>query len=99
MEEQTRPSERNGGCEILHYPHMATQLSNRDLNCDLTSAKPEWLRIPEAVRIFGIGRSTLYVLISEGKVKSRSLRRRGAIKGIRLISYDSLAAFIEGQPA
>jgi hypothetical protein len=59
--------------------------------------KPEWLRVPEAVRIFGIGRSTLYALIQEQKIKSCSLRKRGAIRGIRLISYDSLSAFIERQ--
>jgi Helix-turn-helix domain len=78
---------------------MTTQVSTDSLNCDPSKTKPEWLRIPEAIRIFGIGRSTLYILIGEGKVKSCSLRRRGAVRGIRLISYDSLSAFIEDQSA
>ena len=60
-------------------------------------SKPEWLRIDDAVRLFGPCRSTLYELIGEGKIKSVSLRKRGAVKGIRLINYDSLAAFIESQ--
>ncbi len=60
-------------------------------------AKPEWLRIPEAVRLFGISRSTLYTLIQDGKIKSASIRHRGALRGIRLISFDSLAAFVESQ--
>ncbi len=59
------------------------------------ASKPEWLRIPDAIRIFGICRSSLYELIAANKIKSTSLRKRGAIKGIRLISYDSLAAYIE----
>ena len=55
-----------------------------------------WLRIPQAVRTRGIGRSTLYALICQGKVKSRVLKaRRDSVRGIRLISADSLDAFIE----
>jgi len=65
----------------------------------VAATKPEWLRVPEAVRICGIKRSTLYMLMGDGKIKSRSLRNRGAVQGIRLISYDSLAAFIESQPS
>jgi hypothetical protein len=61
------------------------------------NAKPEWLRIPEVARLFGIRRSMLYELITSGKVKSCSLRRRGAMRGIRLISYDSLVAYLESQ--
>lgn len=55
-----------------------------------------WLRIPEAVRTRGIGRSTIYLLIREGKIKSRVVKaRRDNVRGIRLISADSLDAFIE----
>jgi len=59
------------------------------------SIKPEWVRVPEAVRLFGIGRSRIYELISAGTIKSTALRKRGATRGIRLISYDSLASYIE----
>ena len=62
-------------------------------------SKPEWLRIPEAVRLFGICRSSLYVLITAGKIKSTCLRKRGAVRGIRIINFDSLAAYIESQAA
>jgi hypothetical protein len=68
--------------------HAAVHQSNSNL-------KPEWLRVPEAVRLFGISRSALYELIAEGKIKSTCLRKRGAIRGIRIISYDSLASFVE----
>ena len=57
--------------------------------------KPEWLRVPEAVRLFGISRSALYEMIATDAIKSMALRKRGAFRGIRLISYDSLAAYVE----
>lgn len=62
----------------------------------LVPLKPEWVRIPDATSIFGIGRSRLYVLIEEGKIRSSVIRDRGKIRGIRLLNYDSLAAFVEG---
>lgn len=57
--------------------------------------KPEWIRVPEAVRVFSLCRSSLYELIAAGKIKSTCLRKRGAVRGIRLISYDSLAAYVD----
>ena len=48
----------------------------------------------EVKRLFGISRSSLYLLIAEGAIKSTSLRKRGAVRGIRLISFDSLAAYV-----
>jgi hypothetical protein len=59
------------------------------------SLKPEWLRLPDASRVSGIGRSSLYNLIKENKIKSVSLRKRNSFRGIRLINADSLNAFIE----
>lgn len=58
------------------------------------NVKPEWLRIPDAIRVFGISRSCLYLLISENKIRSTCLRKRGATKGIRILSYDSLAEYV-----
>ena len=55
----------------------------------------EWLRIPDAVKVSGIGRSTLYDRIGTGDIKSVCLRKRGKQRGIRLISADSLRAYIE----
>ena len=57
--------------------------------------KPEWLRVSDAVRTFGISRSSLYELISAGEIKSTALRKRGAMRGIRIISFDSLAEYCE----
>ncbi|MEI6872054.1 MAG: helix-turn-helix domain-containing protein [Verrucomicrobiota bacterium] len=60
-----------------------------------SALKPEWLRIPDAIRVSGLSRSTLYVLIGAGKIKSFSNRARGSQRGIRLISYDSLIDYLE----
>ena len=57
--------------------------------------KPEWIRVPEAVRLSGISRSSIYELIAAGKIKSFSNRQRGAVRGIRLISYDGLMGYLE----
>ena len=58
-------------------------------------ARPEWLRMPQAVRIFGISRAKLYDLINKGRIESVSLRERGQTKGTRLISYDSLQSYLK----
>jgi hypothetical protein len=61
---------------------------------DLT---PVWLRVPGAIQISGIGRSRLYELIRDQKIRSKVLKqRRDSQRGIRLISYDSLLEFING---
>lgn len=57
--------------------------------------KPEWLTVPDAIKAFGIGRSSLYELITDGIIKSACIRKRGNVRGKRLISYDSLAAYVE----
>jgi len=70
----------------------------------LDSVKPEWLRLPapgHRCPFTGLSRSTLNELIISGPandghppVKSVVLRRRGALRGIRLINYDSLMAYL-----
>lgn len=57
--------------------------------------KPEFLKIKEASRVFGIGKSSLYELIRAGKIKSVLLRKRGNLRGTRLISYDSLKNYLD----
>jgi hypothetical protein len=57
--------------------------------------KPEWLRLPDAMRMSGLGRSTLYSLIGTRSIKSAVLRKRGNARGRRLINSDSLLKYIE----
>jgi len=61
--------------------------------------KPEWIRVPDAVHVSGISRSSLYELFADGEIKTACLRKRNALRGIRLINYDSLMAYIESQVA
>jgi hypothetical protein len=74
---------------------MATGLDNNVMKILDTNSKPEWLRIPAAIEIFGLRRSLLYSLIQDGLIKSACVRRRGNVRGVRLISYDSLADYVE----
>jgi len=57
--------------------------------------KPEWIRPKDVPKIFGIGRTRAYELIAENRIKSVSLRKRGQRHGTRLISYDSVVAYLE----
>jgi len=68
------------------------------------SPKPEWLRLPPPggrCRFTGLSRGTLNELTIAGPandghppVKSVVLRKRGALRGIRLINYDSLMGYL-----
>jgi hypothetical protein len=68
------------------------------------ATKPEWLRLPAPgarCRFTGLSRSTLNELTIAGPandgvppVKSVVLRKRGALRGIRLINYDSLMQYL-----
>jgi hypothetical protein len=68
------------------------------------SPKPEWLRLPSPgsrCRFTGLSWSTLNELTIPGPgndghppVKSVVLRKRGALRGIRLVNYDSLMRYL-----
>lgn len=82
---------------ILTSPASAMETST-------IAMKPEWLRLPAPgarCRYTGLSRSTLNELTIPGPanggtppVKSVVLRKRGALRGIRLISYDSLMQYL-----
>jgi hypothetical protein len=46
---------------------------------------------------WGIKRSLAYQLLSDGKIRGVSLRRRGQSRGKRLFSVDSIRAFLRAQ--
>ena len=75
-----------------YSPNGAEQVSAETTT---TNTLPEWLRPKEACKRFGMSRAYLYRLLGDGSIRSTCIRKRGALKGIRLISRDSLAAFIE----
>ena len=53
------------------------------------------MRVPEAIRIFGLSRTKLYQLAGAGKVRSVSLREPGQSKATRLFHVESLRGFIQ----
>lgn len=74
---------------------MAHEIAPTDGTARQGVLKPEWIRPKDVPRLFGIGRSRVYEMIAEGRIKTVSLRQRGQKHGTRLISYDSLAAYLE----
>jgi hypothetical protein len=63
---------------------------------EIQSVQPEWVRLPIASRVSGLSRTFLFERILDGTIVSKHLKRPGKSKGIRLINYRSLMAFIEG---
>jgi hypothetical protein len=64
---------------------------------DCTNVFPEFGRFADAPRIFGLKRGFVYQLIGAGKIKSISLRKRGAKFGVRLIHMQSVRDFLFSQ--
>ena len=59
----------------------------------------EWVRPPRPPeRIEGQSRSGLYDLSSRGLIKTKTIRRPGSKKGIRLFSVPSIRAYIASLP-
>jgi hypothetical protein len=57
--------------------------------------QPEWLRVNDAVMVFGLSRPHLFKAIVLDQVKSVHVKRPGAKKGIRLIEAESLREYIK----
>ncbi|MGA8478457.1 MAG: hypothetical protein WB696_10910 [Chthoniobacterales bacterium] len=56
--------------------------------------QPEWLRVNDAVVVFGLSRPHLFRAIVQDRVKSVHIKNPGAKKGIRLIEIQSLRNYI-----
>lgn len=58
---------------------------------------PEFGRVKDVERMFGVKRGILYRWIGEGKVKSVCIRETGNIQGVRLIHLASVRDYINSQ--
>jgi hypothetical protein len=58
---------------------------------------PEFGRVNDVQKLFGVKRGILYRWISEGKVKSVCIREPGNIQGVRLIHLASVRNYITSQ--
>lgn len=65
----------------------------------VSTIQPRWMRIIDATRYSGLSRSGIYEQIAAGGIKSVCLRRRGALRGIRLVDRESIDLFMESQLA
>jgi hypothetical protein len=76
------PTARRNSDEVIHQS---------------SSSQNDWLRVPAACALAGLSRSTLYAAfdISGGAIRTASVKRRGAIRGIRMISQSSLLAWLD----
>ena len=72
-----------------------TTASVRDEIGKAAPLQPRWLRVADAVRVSGIGRSLIYQHIKARHIRSICLRERDKVRGIRLINAKSLDDFIE----
>lgn len=72
---------------LANDPRIAAEIADHE--------PAKWLRIPEAVRIYGISRSQLYQLIGSGKIRSCSLRKSAQTRGSRRVLASSLDEYFE----
>jgi hypothetical protein len=64
---------------------------------DCRAALPEFGRIPDVQRLFGLKCGFTYQLINVGKIRSVNLRKPGARTGCRLIHLQSVRDFLTAQ--
>jgi len=76
---------------------MGNPVHNEIRRGNFSGVTPEFGRVTDIQRLFGIKRGILYRWINEGRVKSACVREPGNFKGIRLVSVDSVRRYIESQ--
>ncbi len=64
---------------------------------DCGAALPEFGRLADVQRLFGLKRGFTYELINSGKIKSVCLRKPGAKTGCRLIHLQSVRDYLMAQ--
>ena len=91
MKPQTRISRIDQYLQEMNNKGFTTQPISLG-NC--SNVMPEFGRFQDVQRLFGLKRPTVYNLIAEGHIKSVSLRRRGQLKGVRLIYLQSVSEYL-----
>jgi hypothetical protein len=62
-----------------------------------TGAEPEFGRIGDVERLYGLKRGSTYNLLAAGKIRGCLLRIKGKKSGVRLIHLRSVREFIDSQ--
>ena len=66
-------------------------------NAEPTPARVEFFRLPAPGKrdpYFGLSRGWYYKAAASGEIKLVAIRQRGALRGVRLIAYDSVMDYI-----
>ena len=80
--------------------HPAASTSPRSQGADRPSqSRPEFFRLPKSGGdpYFGLGRSYYYEGEKQGYWGLVRIRQRGKLRGVTLVPYDAVAAFIRNQ--
>ena len=64
---------------------------------DFSAALPEFGRMRDVEKVFGIKRGTAYNLLAQGKIRGVVLRTTGEKSGMRLIDMQSVRDYIRSQ--
>ena len=72
-------------------------VENKETAKEANPTHQEWLRVKEACEYSRMSKPALYARMNRGLIKNVSLKERGQIKGTRLISFDSLRAYLEAR--
>jgi hypothetical protein len=85
---------------IIAGGHPATLMSSRSEGAvGLSQSHPEFFRLPKSGGdpYFGLGRSYYYEGEKQGYWRLIRIRQRGKLRGVTLVPYDAVAAFIRKQ--
>jgi hypothetical protein len=80
--------------------HPVTPIAPRSEGADRPSqCPPEFFRLPKSGGdpYFGLGRSYYYEGEKQGYWSLIRIRQRGKLRGVTLVPYDAIAAFIHNQ--
>lgn len=79
---------------VGNFGPMQTDQIQQKIAASLGPA-PEWIRVNDAIRLSGIGRSSLFTLIRSKRIASKVLKTNPHnVSGLRLISVESIRTYI-----
>lgn len=78
-------------------PTLREQTLSATITTPSGGTLPAYVRMPQpgnAEALTGLRRGALYELAKEGKIKTATIRRKGSMRGIRLVHVESLLAYV-----
>jgi hypothetical protein len=84
---------------VITGEHPATTVALSEGADNSSQFRPEFFRLPKSGgdRFFGLGRSYYYEGEKQGDWRLVRIRQRGKQRGVTLVPYDAIAAFIRDQ--